>query len=438
MVLPETIAVELIHLIESEPEFRLDPRWQLVERILLTGPFQKSTHLPALLCYLAVHSIQGQSDALTERQIGVAIFGKSVGYSPVEDSAVRVHVRQLRLRLHEYFACEGRRETLLVDIPKGAYVLGFHSADTEPGPLPDSPSVTPMEGEETRRIAVQKVLFWIALIAALVCAVGWYRATTTGARANVPWPLNAVIQENRETRVVVSDGSSMLRLLGQRETSLEQYLQPGFRESMIPPHMDENVSRLVNYISDSQLTSFADLAVSATLVKLAGERGGHLALISARDLNRRDLEHGNYMFLGSQISNPWVSLFADNLNFEVVEDGVGGKMYFRNKKPLPGEQNTYEGLAYTGSSGEEYATISLLPTSSGNGNILIFQGLRQEGTEALSVLLDDARNRTELKRVLGIPVNSQEIVYFEALIRARAVAGAPVSISIVATRIIRP
>jgi hypothetical protein len=66
--------------------------------------------------------------------------------------------------------------------------------------------------------------------------------------------------------------------------------------------------------------------------------------------------------------------------------------------------------------------------------VLILQGLRQEGTEALAVLLANATNRTELQRALGIPDDAQSPIYFEALIRARAVAGAPVSISIVATR----
>jgi hypothetical protein len=120
----------------------------------------------------------------------------------------------------------------------------------------------------------------------------------------------------------------------------------------------------------------------------------------------------------------------------VVEDGVGGKMYFRNKKPLPGEQATYEGLRFTGSGGEDYATISLLPNSSGQGNVMILQGLREEGTEALAILLSDSEDRAELNRLLGVQASHKNSVYFEALIRARTVAGAPVSISIVATRII--
>ena len=135
----------------------------------------------------------------------------------------------------------------------------------------------------------------------------------------------------------------MLRLLGQREITLDEYLQPGYRQSLIPPHLPENFSRLLDYVSDSELTSFADLTVFSTLNKLAGPLDKQLVLTSARDLEQRDLERGNYVFVGSPTSNPWVSLFADQLNFQEMEDGVGGKMYFLNKKPLPGEQKHLSG-----------------------------------------------------------------------------------------------
>jgi len=79
-----------------------DERWRLIKRILATSPFQKSVRLPDLLRYMAERSIHGHPEDLTEHRIGCAVFGKPVNYSPTEDSSVRVHVRQLRLKLHEF------------------------------------------------------------------------------------------------------------------------------------------------------------------------------------------------------------------------------------------------------------------------------------------------------------------------------------------------
>lgn len=424
-----------------EQDLTSDPRWELIQRILQSPPFQKSANLHGLLPYLAEHSIRGEREVLTERQIGRAAFGKPEDYSPAEDSAVRVHVRQLRLRLHEYFAHAGPSESLLVEIPKGSYALEFTPKYgtpeiVAPQPVPIAPS---KETTSTRAFPWRDLLLWIALAAAALCAMGWYRAVKANASSHaIPWPLNAVIQPNQETRVIVSDSSSMLRLLGDKELTLDQYLQPDFRSSLIPPHLPPNLARLVDYISGSQLTSFADLVVASSIARLGARSGNTIQITSARNLNLRDLEEGNYVFIGSPTSNPWVGLFTGRLNFQVVEEGVGGKMSFLNKKPLSGEQERYEGLPRTGSAGEEYATISLLPTSTGHGNVLILQGLRQEGTEALGELLQSSEYRAQLQKTLHISGDASKPVYFEALIHARVVAGAPVSISIVATRPIQP
>lgn len=436
MVSRPTVPTPISRPIEADPKLHSDPRWSLIQRILLTGPFQKSTNLHSLLRYLAEHSIRNEFGFLTERQIGIAVFGKPDNYSPAEDSAVRVHVRQLRLRLHEYFALEGRGEELLVDIPKGSYVLEFHPAHAEEKATAEAaPAVAPTEPRRaSRAIQLRDVLLLLAIAAAAILGFGWYHAAHQSASdAAVPWPLNAVIQPNQDTHVVVADSNFMLRLLSDHEITLEEYLQPGFRTSLIPKHNSAGMTRLLSYITDSQLTSFADLTVTAMLERMAGP-GGRLLLTSSRGFNERDLQNGNYVFIGSPSSNPWVSLFTDKLNFEVVEDSVGGRMYFRNKKPLPGEQPTYDGLSHTGGAGEDYGTVSLLPTSDGRGQVLILQGLRQEGTEALGELLANPANRLQLKNALGITDDPRTPAYFEALVRARAVAGAPVSISIVATR----
>jgi hypothetical protein len=417
--------------------FRLDPRSGLIDRILLTAPFQKSLNLHALLSYLAKQSIQGRVDALTERQIGIAVFNKPAGYSPAEDSAVRVHARQLRLRIHEYFAQEGRNEALRVDIPKGSYALEFHDAIPELGPRSGPAPVPRPEPVRDSKVRVKETLFWLALAAAMTCAAGWYRAASANAHPRAPWPLDAVIQPERQTRVVVSDSSLMLRLLGEHEIALNEYLQPDSRKSLIPPHLPENLGRLLDYVSDSQLTSFADLTTISTLVKLAGPLSSQLALTSARDLDRRDLEQGNLVFVGGPTSNPWVALFADKLNFQEVEQSVGGRIYFLNRNPLPGEEKQYFGLESTGSTGEDYATISVLPGQMGQGNVMILQGLRQEGTEALSALLADAGDRDRLEK--AVQQNTKPASpYFEALVRSRAVAGAPVSVDIVAVRRFQP
>jgi hypothetical protein len=150
-------------------------------------------------------------------------------------------------------------------------------------------------------------------------------------------------------------------------------------------------------------------------------------------LRVRDLDHANFVFVGSPSSNPWVSLFQDRLNFRESEGLVGqsAKM-FLNTKPRPGELPQYEGLRSTGAVGEDYATIALLPNLTHDGSVLILQGLQQEGTEAAGRFLADDVKRNQLRSALG--ANGSDPTWFEALIRSRTVSGAPSSTSLIVVR----
>src|SRR5216684_7743128 len=112
-----------------------DERWRLVERIVSSQPFQKSARLRDLLLYISERTIHGHAHDLTEQHIGKSLYHKPSDYSPLEDSSVRVHARQLRLKLHEYFDEDGRNEPLILDIPKGSYAPVFravHKLDPAP------------------------------------------------------------------------------------------------------------------------------------------------------------------------------------------------------------------------------------------------------------------------------------------------------------------
>jgi hypothetical protein len=417
-----------------------DERCQLVHRIVASPPFQKSGRLRDLLQYITEQTIHGYAHELTEQHIGEAVFHKPTGYSPLEDSSVRVHARQLRLKLHEYFDGVGRDEPLVVEIPKGAYAPVFRVAKgVEIG---DVPVVAPIEAAAPR--LNRAVLPWtLCGVLAVLCGallVYFQRGPKTHDldSANPPWPFTQIFDTRHQTIVVVADGNyGMLRILTGQRGSLEGYLNRDFLQNAAGKKLGQAGSQLVGYISDSTLTSFADVADAVSLVKIAGPLEKKVTVRSAKDLRIRDLDHENYIFIGSPASNPWVSLFQDKLNFRESETVVGNSVKaFVNTRPLPGEQARYEGLRWTGTEGEDYATIALLPNITLDGSILILQGLQQEGTEAAGRFLVDAENRGQLQRALGIPVSDRVTgnLWFEALIRSRTVSGAPNSTTLVAIR----
>jgi len=382
--------------------------------------------------------LHGQAQDLSEHRIGSAVFGKAQDYSVVEDSSVRVHVRQLRLKLHEYFDGEGREETAIVEIPKGAYTTLFRPVEQRAVAIPALAT-----GRDDRAQWLQLLPWALAALFFATTLASWFHRPPAAAPVPPPWPLAALFDSGNGTvQVVVADiNYGMLRLVDEQPVTLDEYLSPAYRSGAAPSnaHSTARELRVMKYLSGSLLTSYADVVVVDTLVRLSGNSSNRLVIRSARELRPRDLEGGSFVFVGSPSSNPWVSYFQEKLNFQEREGVVGESLkFFQNLHPKASEQDAYQGLTFTGSSGVDFATISVLPVPNGRGSVLILQGLQQEGTEAAGLFLADAGNRQKLQQALGISGAPGQPIYFEALIRTQAVAGAPNATSIVATRLLRP
>src|SRR5215470_5951986 len=417
-----------------------DDRWQLVQRIVSSPPFQKSTRLRELLEYLTERTIHGHAHDLTELHIGNALFHKPAGYDPLEDSSVRVHVRQLRLKLHEYFDEEGRSEPLILTIPKGSYSPVFKPGSKAVERPVEAATTSPVTNPwRTRAILAWAVCGILLLLGGLLFYRNGAHSAAAAAVATPPWPFSQLLDTRHQTIIVVADSNyGMSRILSGQSGSLDQYLRRDFLQAPAGRKQAGADSRLSEYISNSTLTSFADVADVVTLLNIAGPLQKRVSVRFARDLGLRDLDHENFIFIGSPASNPWASLYQNRLNFREGESVVGDSVkFFVNTNPQPGEQAKYEGLRWTGILREDYATIALLPNNTHDGSVLTLQGLQQEGTEAAGRFLADPESRRQLKAALGLSTSSDsfpENVWFEALIRSRTVAGAPNATTLVAVR----
>jgi hypothetical protein len=422
-------------------DLQSDERWQLVQRIVSSPHFQKSTRLRELLQYIVEQTLHGNAHELTEHHIGNALFHKPSDYSPLEDSSVRVHVRQLRLKLHEYFNEDGRNEPIVLEIPKGSYAPIFRAAlKAEAAPIALEPKTIPALAWSRRAM-----LPWVLCAVLAVLSGGLaYRAIAHRVASAVPapaalsWPFSQIFDTRHQTIIVLADSNyGMARILSSQPGSLDQYLHREFLQGPEASKIGAANSRLSEYLSNSTLTSFADVADVVALYRMAGPLQTQVLVRYPRDLRLRDLDHNNYVFIGSPGSNPWVTLFQDKLNFREAEGVVGNSAkMFVNKNPLPGELAQYKGLQWTGTKGEDYATISLLPNATHDGSVLVLQGLQQEGTEAAGRFLADAENQRQLMSALHISTEEShsQNIWFEALIRSLTVSGAPNTTTLVAVR----
>ena len=417
-----------------------DERWDVIDRIAHSDTFQKSARLSSLLRYLAVHSIAENRIKLTEQAIGRAVLGKSQDYTPAEDSSVRVYIRQLRLRLHEYYDGPGRDEQIVVSVPKGGYALAFQPRAAAQGrvELEDAPQLlSPGPLAVSSPAPASPRLYQLLILAlSLCCAAGWYRAFS-GPHPALPWPLASVVHEGSPTIIVLADAGFVLRMLGDEEIPLDRYISRTYLAPLMPPKMSDGEASVLSYMDTSRLTSVADAQAVGALAAISGQYAGNLVVRSARDLNANDLSHGDLIFIGSKTSNPWVGLYDQWMNFQIHEDRPHGQRYVINRKPLPGEKAIYQTDSMgTLASGEDYAVIASLPGKNGSGNVLILEGVRMEGTEAAIALLRNKQERQNLQEKLAALNGGRPPLHFEALLHAQSVAGVNVSVDFAALRIL--
>jgi TolB-like protein len=96
-----------------------------IERILCSQTLSGSDQLKRLLRLVVERTLNGQPELLKEYNLGLDVFQRPPDYDPKVDPIVRVQAGRLRSKLGEYYATEGAHDSVVIQIPKGAYVPVF-------------------------------------------------------------------------------------------------------------------------------------------------------------------------------------------------------------------------------------------------------------------------------------------------------------------------
>jgi hypothetical protein len=197
-----------------------------LQQLLSSEQMEKSEASQKLLRYLAERALRGETPKETD--IAIDVFGRDASFNSAEESLVRVAVRALRRRLHDYYVGPGQRDEVQFDIPKGGYRLTCVSREVaavqeEAGTAPSregTPSVPAPSSTAEPLLAKRrnKAVWAWALAATALLAVSavinfylWLNRAnplvdpTTAAIARSPlW--SGILDSDRPLMVVVGDG----------------------------------------------------------------------------------------------------------------------------------------------------------------------------------------------------------------------------------------
>jgi hypothetical protein len=105
-----------------------------LEKILASGSFQRSRRYPSLLRHVVEHSLNGFSEGLKERTLGIAVFKRDPDYDTSADPIVRTTASEIRKRLEEYYSDPNHSSELRIVLPVGAYTPEFRLAANDRAP----------------------------------------------------------------------------------------------------------------------------------------------------------------------------------------------------------------------------------------------------------------------------------------------------------------
>ncbi len=423
--------------------------FELLERICSSNELKRAARLREFLRYVGQRSLSGDHTLISEHEIGVHVFGRQENYDTSADNIVRVNASELRKRIATYYATEGAKEPILIDIPRGSYTPLFSLRHSEPEIQPEAPALaSAAEFHEADPASPQRSpsSFWkqarryasLGLIVVLAAACAYYFNQARVLRnrfyawksepALGPFWLG-ILDSPREADVVVADTSVAVveDILKQRIT-LNDYLNHGYIQQIQASGLDPALKTDLEVIASRSNGSLGDFRVAQKILAFDPD-AGRIHLQFARDYRPRAVQADNVILIGSSRSNPWCKLFEDRLNFTLDYNPELNEMLVENRHPWPGESTTYGEPVDPGNS-IGFSVIDYIPNDDHSADVLIVAGTTSEATEAAGNFLTSEESLQRFEDRMHV----HRLPYFELLLKTTKLVGTPLDAEVIAYR----
>jgi len=282
----------------------------------------------------------------------------------------------------------------------------------------------------------------LALFGILLYGIVWIRSSriqtpsvsvSPSAPVSVlPWL--AIFSSPNPTHLIASDPDiDEIQILTSSSISVSDYANHIY----IPAQktLTTEVREICLNLLHGHRAALVDTQVAAEVAALAQSNSRKIEVQGARSLQFSNLKtDDNFIFLGSPRSDPWVSVFDDQLDFRFAIDNAGFES-IRNVHPRPHEQIEYVPSGGGGATGQSFAIIAFVRNPDQHGQILLLAGANAEGTQSAGKLVTDLSRLSMELRKCGIPP-SGPLEHFELLLHVKMMASSASEYDVVACHIL--
>jgi len=431
---------------------------------VIEGDVFKGSHRSGqFLQYIVDQAVAGHFDSLKERVIGMELFGRSASYDTGDDAIVRVTASDVRKRLLQHYGRYGATSGFRISLPSGSYIPEImrdpigESSPSEIAPKPHDPGhslqeSTPVADEHVVNASVLPqletlqpnavawrlpLLFGILLVALNLALWGifWSRSPHSEAAhiSSLPW--STFFGSSHATELITSDPNiAEIQGITGSQVSVSDYANHKYIP--VPNKLTPEQDYFCRTVLRGDNSAGVDAPIVATVAALAQANSKSIEVRAARSIQLTDLKSdNNFIFLGSPRSDPWHSLFNDQLDFRFEFDKGSGSEFIRNLHPRPGERPQYVPTAPGWATGDSYSIIAFVKNPDQSGQVLLLAGANEEGTEAAGRFVTDLpRLSTELRKCGMAPAGP--LRHFEMLLHLNTMAGTPNNIDLAACHIL--
>jgi hypothetical protein len=400
-------------------------------RSVMSSPqFSKSKRYPALLEYVVRAALEGQSDSLKERIVGVEVFGRPADYDTDIDPVVRTAAAEVRRRTSMYFS-EHPDAPVRIDLPSGGYKAEFHfrvppedvdiireqplqpSVDpaSEPkqagngevpsagkGHLPAAPEAKLVPGKLSKTLRV--VLPAIVLL--MFAGLGLWGYWQVNERHNFWWP-------------VLHNNQPALILVGRSDwDSVTARSQPGASASV----------------------ALRDSVVSSQVCSIVTKYQNECKIAPSDSVSVDDIRGRPVVSIGG-FNNQWTSRLLEPLRYQIKLSDMPPDL--RNKDRIVVEHkatgdNPLGQIAPAGAPVQadyDYAIVARFHSDITDGMTVVAAGLGVQGTHIAGLYVTSPEN---LQEILSRAPKDWKGINFEAVLKVNLIQGSAGHVEVMATQ----